>query len=201
MRMGPRFRLHGDVNFSSGGDGKWAGGEDGPELIEFAPCDMASCDGIEFTAATCGSPQGSRRMAPPQSSPLPLWHLSLVIYRSDHSSKSFTPKCGVGLQSARDYIASLMDPTGTSDTEVDFVLTSKRHMARGSLSDFWSISSPRPTIVVQYDSYHPTLTIWSTCCSLMFFFLVSTRIPVTIESWHGNVRIVYLHCSCWTSDK
>ena len=43
------------VNSSSGGDGKWAGGKDGQEIIEFTPCvDTASCDGSQFTTTTWG---------------------------------------------------------------------------------------------------------------------------------------------------
>ena len=42
------------VNSSSGSDGKWAGVEDRQEFIEFAPCDVATCDSSEFTTATWG---------------------------------------------------------------------------------------------------------------------------------------------------
>ena len=38
------------VNY--GGDGKWAGVEDRQELVEFAPCNRASCDSSKFTTAT-----------------------------------------------------------------------------------------------------------------------------------------------------
>ena len=151
MGLGPRFRLHGDVNFSSAGDGKWAGGEDGQELIGLAPCDTASCDGIEFHSChmRISSPQDWRRMAPPPHSSLfPPRLLSLANYRSGQSITSFTPKYGIGLQSARDYIASLVAPTGTSDTEVGFCADIKEHMVQGSLADLWSISRPGPTVSI-----------------------------------------------------
>ena len=42
------------VNSSSRGDAKWVGGEDGQEIVVFAPCDTAPCDNSEFTTAISG---------------------------------------------------------------------------------------------------------------------------------------------------
>ena len=60
--------------------GKWAGGEDGQELVEFSPCATASCESREFATppGRISGPQGNRRMAPPQASPDPPWPVSLV---------------------------------------------------------------------------------------------------------------------------
>ena len=108
------------------------------------------------------SPQSSRSRAPPHSSPFPLWHLPLVIYRSGQSSTSFTPKYGIGLQSGRDYIASLEDPTGKSDTETGFCADT-RQMANGTgvFAGLLKHIESRPNTInmVQYDPYNPNLTI------------------------------------------
>ena len=104
------------------------------------------------------SPQGSRRMAPPQSSPCPLWSLSLVIYRSGQSSTSFTPKYKIGLQSVRDYIAFLEDPTSTNDTEAGFCAdTQETNGTVFFLPDFWSMPSPSPTVSIWCNVIHITL--------------------------------------------
>ena len=42
------------VNYSFGGDGQWAGGEYGQEILEIASCEAVSCDNSEFTTATRG---------------------------------------------------------------------------------------------------------------------------------------------------
>ena len=81
MRLGPGFTcMEHDtpdtriVNPISGGHGKWAGGEDGQALIEFAPCYTALCDSSAFAnrPLRISSPQGNKRMAPPQASPDPM---------------------------------------------------------------------------------------------------------------------------------
>ena len=124
MRLGPRFCLYGDVKSSSGGDGIWSGGEDGHvgrgSLNWFHAHGVLWWQRVHSRHLRINSPQGSRRMAPPQSSPFPLWPLSLVIYRWDRSSTSFTPKYGIMLQTASDCFASLEDPTGRSGTEAEF---------------------------------------------------------------------------------
>ena len=126
MRLGPRFRLHVNEKSSSGGegDGKWArvrmGTWAGAHWIGPLLHGALWWHRVHSRHPRLTSPQGSRRMAPPQFSPSPLWSLSLVIYRIGKPSTSFTPKYGIRLQSARDYIASLEDPTGKSDTETGF---------------------------------------------------------------------------------
>ena len=49
----------GIINSSSGGDGKWVGGKDGQELIEFAPCNTASCDGSDPDNKAHGTNMGT----------------------------------------------------------------------------------------------------------------------------------------------
>ena len=107
------------------------------------------------------SPQGSRRMAPPQCSPFPLWPLSLVIYRSGQSSTSLNPKYGIGLQSARDYIAYLAYPTGPSDTEAGFGADTQETYCTGVFAGPLNHieSLPNSINMVQYNSYNPKLTI------------------------------------------
>ena len=55
MTLGSSFACEARiVDSSSGGHGERAGGEDGVELIEFAPCDTVSCVRCEFTTAVRG---------------------------------------------------------------------------------------------------------------------------------------------------
>ena len=137
MRFRSRYRLHGGVNSSSAGDGKQLGGED--VLIEFVPCDTASC-GRKHHPRT-SSPQGSRRMAPPQSSPSPLWPLSLVIYRYGQFTR-LHPDVGSGFSVPEITLYLLWTQLEQATHKLNFVLTPKRHQAQGCLSDFWSISGP-----------------------------------------------------------
>ena len=54
-------------------------------------------------------------------------------------------------------IASLEDPTRPSDAEAGFCADTERQMARGSLVDFWSISSPDPTVSIWSNMIHVAL--------------------------------------------
>ena len=66
-----RYRAHYDVIVM-----------DGQAVIEFAPCDMASCDrsGFKTTTEDKQYSRGSRRMAPPQKFLDQLWPLPLVCH-------------------------------------------------------------------------------------------------------------------------
>ena len=103
------------VNCTFGGDAKWAGDEDGQELVQYAPCDTASCDDSS-RLLSLSSPQGYRRIAPPQATHCDLYHWS-VIYWSGLSSTPFTPLAEIMLQGARDTTAFLVDPAVTTTTE------------------------------------------------------------------------------------
>ena len=118
-------------------------------------------------------------MAPPQSSRFPLWPLSLVIYRSCQFCTSSTLKYRIGLQGARDYIASL----GDLDTEAGFCADTQETYGTGVFAGLLKTIQSRPNSsnMVQNDSYKPKLMIESTPRSLMFLRLFSTKISVTIE--------------------
>ena len=105
--------------------------------------------------------QGRWRMVPPQSSPFPLWLLSLVIYRTGQYSTSFTPNYGIGLQRARDNIACLVDPTGTSNTEAEFCADTHETHGTGVFSGLLKHIESRPNSInmVQFDSYNRKFTI------------------------------------------
>ena len=128
--------------------------------------------------------QRRRRMVPPQSSPFPLWLLSLVIYRTGQYSTSFTPNYWIGLQSARGYSACLVDPTGTSNTEAEFCPDTHETHGTWVFSGLLKHIESRPNSIdmVQYDSYNRKFTIWSTRWWLIFWRIVSTRTSATIKS-------------------
>ena len=67
---------------SSGGDGKWAGiwGWAGARWIYTMWHCILWCKRVHSRHPRMSSPQVSRRMAPPQASPFPLWPLTLVYH-------------------------------------------------------------------------------------------------------------------------
>ena len=87
------------------------------------------------------SPQGSRRMAPSQSSLSPLWPLSLVIYRYGQFTR-LHPDVGSGFSVPEITLHLLWTQLEQATQKLNFVLTPKRHQVQGCLSDFWSISGP-----------------------------------------------------------
>ena len=76
------------------------------------------------------SPQGSRRMAPPQSSPFPLWPMSLVINKFGQPSTSFTPK-GSGFRLPEIALHLQGTQLEQATRKPHFVLTPERQIAQG----------------------------------------------------------------------
>ena len=168
----------------------------GQELIELAPCNTASYDGIEFHSRymRISSPQDWRRKGPPQSSLFPLWFQSLVYYKSGQSSTSFTHKYGIRLHSARDYIASFVAPTGTSGTETGFFLTQETY-GKGVFAGLVKDIESRPNSVnMNIISLNSRFSHWYSGAYLALNICNYWIRP-------NNVRIVYQHCSCLTSNK
>ena len=73
------------INSSSGGDGKWAGGEDGQERKRIYPTCMWHrilwWTRVDNRHLRISSPRDSRKMAPPQASPYSLWPLSFICHQ------------------------------------------------------------------------------------------------------------------------
>ena len=114
------------VNSSSGGDGKWAGGEDGQELIELAPSDMTSCG---ITTSSISRHNVTSVISLPSiglACPVHRLHLKLISgFREPEIPLYFL-------------CIQLEQPT----QEMEFVPMALRHMPQGPLPDFWSTSSP-----------------------------------------------------------
>ena len=136
-----------ELKTSSEGDGKWAGSEDGQELIDFAPCDTAACDSSKFTIATRGYavPKVKGR-----------WHPS-SFSRHTVTTVISLPSIGLACPMHRLHLKLVSDfrwpgmplhflwiQLEQPPQKMEFVPMPLRPTPQGSLPDFWSTSSPGP---------------------------------------------------------
>ena len=160
-----------------------SGSEDEYELIEFATCDIASCDGSKFTTSTCRQRPGvaegwHHRMFLPTNCNLCHW---FAIHWSGPSSVPFKPEAGIRLQRAIDTTATLVHPTGTTTTGTgvcaDALDTHGIGVLAGLLKSFES--QPR-----HQDLVLPVL-IWHPFTSMLYVF---QRIKLSCSSSTDSIQ-------------